>query len=673
MAQEKIITNKRMKLVIIALVAAIFVALGGLIAVFATISQGFNSNFNIFYDVGEGVAAAIRTEVYVPGQDLDEDGTEDGAQIIQEDLDGNIITNDNGYLIFNAPEQSRTETVKIDEIKLSPKTAKVIFYYTIENLSDQGYIKYDFLQELDEATFSNMSIDVYYYNNDVSTSASASTLNDNYWISEHSENLAAGDTTAVKVVAEVIRKTEKALCDGSFGFDLTYTANQYIDAGTVSKALWAENSQNLTTVVFDEYSSTSSETYTGVTLGEATDISVEQNGTVNLYTNGTTGYVLSHEPIMFPEDSSYFFSTQLDSAAQQTSITKNTIKASPRAAAKTSITLKNINTSRVRNMSNMFADSTVTELDLSLFNTARVRNMTSMFSGCSSLTTIYVSTSWETTVVSQSANMFAGCNNLTNYDEGATDASNAHKNDGGYLTEKVDIAGTLSKAKLAAQSTRFTELIFDAYTSGDEYVVDGVNVISGLTGVDISEEQDGGILLYTSGTIGYILADCAIAFPEDSSYLFAGWDRSMDYTFLGSIETIHFNNIKTSNVINMSFMFWGSTLLDSINLSSFDTSSVTEMTGMFYCCTSLLSLDLSGFNTGSVTRMDGMFQRCSNISTIYVGDDWNINSLDVENFGGSDIFTECESLVGAVAFDSTKVDASMANWETGYLTYKGNE
>ena len=36
------------------------------------------------------------------------------------------------------------------------------------------------------------------------------------------------------------------------------------------------------------------------------------------------------------------------------------------------------------------------------------------------------------------------------------------------------------------------------------------------------------------------------------------------------------------------------------------------------------------------------------------------------------MFYNCSSLTGAVPFDSTKIDASMANYTTGYLTYKKN-
>jgi hypothetical protein len=36
------------------------------------------------------------------------------------------------------------------------------------------------------------------------------------------------------------------------------------------------------------------------------------------------------------------------------------------------------------------------------------------------------------------------------------------------------------------------------------------------------------------------------------------------------------------------------------------------------------------------------------------------------------MFYDCTSLVGAVPFDKTKTDISMANYTTGYLTYKSN-
>ena len=36
------------------------------------------------------------------------------------------------------------------------------------------------------------------------------------------------------------------------------------------------------------------------------------------------------------------------------------------------------------------------------------------------------------------------------------------------------------------------------------------------------------------------------------------------------------------------------------------------------------------------------------------------------------MFNNCSSLKGAVSYNSTKTDISMANYTTGYLTYKAN-
>ena len=63
-----------------------------------------------------------------------------------------------------------------------------------------------------------------------------------------------------------------------------------------------------------------------------------------------------------------------------------------------------------------------------------------------------------------------------------------------------------------------------------------------------------------------------------------------------------------------------------------------------------------------------MFYGCSNLKTIYVSDLWNMNNVTKSE----NMFRACTSLTGAVPFDSTKTDATMANYITGYLTYKSN-
>ena len=58
----------------------------------------------------------------------------------------------------------------------------------------------------------------------------------------------------------------------------------------------------------------------------------------------------------------------------------------------------------------------------------------------------------------------------------------------------------------------------------------------------------------------------------------------------------------------------------------------------------------------------------TNLKTIYVSDKWD-NSNVTESIA---MFQRCTFLVGAVPFDSTKTDISMANYTNGYLTYKAS-
>ena len=102
------------------------------------------------------------------------------------------------------------------------------------------------------------------------------------------------------------------------------------------------------------------------------------------------------------------------------------------------------------------------------------------------------------------------------------------------------------------------------------------------------------------------------------------------------------------------------------------------MQSLFKGCFSLITLDLSNFNTEKLTKTgastntfdgySGMFNGCTKLKTIYVSNLWNMSNVKSSYF----MFNNCTSLVGAVPFDSSKTDASMANYTNGYLTYKKN-
>ena len=145
---------------------------------------------------------------------------------------------------------------------------------------------------------------------------------------------------------------------------------------------------------------------------------------------------------------------------------------------------------------------------------------------------------------------------------------------------------------------------------------------------------------------------------------------NMSYMFYNcrSLTSLDLSNFDTSNVTSMSSMFSGCRSLTSLDLSNFDTSKVTFMRSMFSGCSSLTSLDVSNFDTSKVTNMSDMFSSCSKLKTIYVSNLWNTSNVT----DSTSMFYNCTSLVGAVSFDSSKTDATMANYTTGYLTYKAN-
>ena len=90
------------------------------------------------------------------------------------------------------------------------------------------------------------------------------------------------------------------------------------------------------------------------------------------------------------------------------------------------------------------------------------------------------------------------------------------------------------------------------------------------------------------------------------------------------------------------------------------------MNGMFCDCSALTTLDLSNFDTQNVTDMNSMFLRCSALTTIYASDKFVTTACISDYY----MFTGCTNLVGAVPYDRNKKGKEMANYTTGYFTYK---
>ena len=185
------------------------------------------------------------------------------------------------------------------------------------------------------------------------------------------------------------------------------------------------------------------------------------------------------------------------------------------------------------------------------------------------------------------------------------------------------------------------------------------------TGVlTLSGELDGNAVRYFNrlGEVKAIVAEKGTVFPKDSSRLFTNYKKcisidlskgdtsnveDMTSMFYGCYEltTLDISGFDTGNVTSMNCMFWGCNKLTNLDVSRFDTSNVTNMYSMFSNCYGLTTIDLSGFDTDSVTNMGSMFSSCSGLT-----------SLDLTGFNTSEV-TDMNSMFDGCS-KLTKLDLS---------------
>ena len=140
------------------------------------------------------------------------------------------------------------------------------------------------------------------------------------------------------------------------------------------------------------------------------------------------------------------------------------------------------------------------------------------------------------------------------------------------------------------------------------------------------EESDYEIKLWldpTDNTAYYYTEPEKVYLNTDSSWMF--YLASSEQKIKNVLE-IDLSNFDTSNVTDMSYMFYGMSNLTTLDLSNFNTSQVTDMKYMFTYMFNLTTLDLSSFNTFKVTDMNHMFSATRNLTT-----------LDLSNFDTSKV------------------------------------
>ncbi len=368
--------------------------------------------------------------------------------------------------------------------------------------------------------------------------------------------------------------------------------------------------------------------------------------------------------------------------------------------------LANLNTSEVTNMASMFSNCRkLTSLDLSTFNTdkvtttdcmflyctgltsvdlrgftnAKLTRTSNMFEGCSALTTIYADSNWSLPADNYSWAMFMDCTSLvggkgTAYDENHTDDSYAHLDGGpsnpGYFSEKpkeayacftqenntltfyfdnqrssrtgktfdLNEGSNVPRWYIDGFSSRVKNLVFDpsfadACPTTAHFWFNNMTSLTSITGMEYLNTSE----------------------VTDMSCMF------FNCTSLTSLDLSRFN---TSKVTSMNNMFYNCVVLANLDVSSFNTANVTDMSSMFLFCYALESLDLSSFNTANVTNMGSMFTNCPRLTTIYASDGWNTDAVVTNTTG---MFYNCTRLEGGMGtvFNPNFTDKTYAHIDGG--------
>ncbi|MBO6145563.1 MAG: BspA family leucine-rich repeat surface protein [Bacilli bacterium] len=233
---------------------------------------------------------------------------------------------------------------------------------------------------------------------------------------------------------------------------------------------------------------------------------------------------------------------------------------------------------------------------------------------------------------------------------------------------KLDVTKNIFKLKAASITLQENEAMFDI----GENVNQKMKVLAGDNDADSGSTNENIISIKRSTALSITPTNKNIVSTSDSSKPIYIWfnngtiywysDAAIVYLNsnseslfkrLGALKTIpELNQIDTSKVTNMHWMFLDCSSLTSLNLSNFNTSNVTNMVYMFGNCSSLTSLNLSSFNTSKVTNMGWMFSKCKSLT-----------SLDLSNFDTSKVtsmalmFEYCSSLtsLNLSSFDTSNV------------------
>ena len=443
------------------------------------------------------------------------------------------------------------------------------------------------------------------------------------------------------------------------GADLRGALHNYM--GDPTKVI----TNKITNVVFGQESKYPqiTQNYTGTLVDVGQDIPayvyyVEEGETY-------TVYFLSEDKIYAPEDSNKLFSGM---------------------AALTAVDTTNFDVSRVKIMDRMFYNSKkLKQVDVSNWDTSNVTSMNGTFFYCQSIDGLDVS-NWDVSKVTNMYAMFYDCRELSALDVSEWDV-------GSVTIMEFTFGGCKKIEYLDVSNWDVSQVTsFDSFLSSS-----GSNTGNmGLKSIDVSKWNTSNVvdmfgMFYGCGSLTKLdLRGLDVENVTNMSHMFCDCYNLTEIDYTGwntaSIQTMDamFNNCNSMTVIDVtefdtetleetSQMFEACYSLERIvGLETWVTPNLNNMQQMFQSSGKMKEVDLSAFNTSKGDDTQYMFNGCSSLTTIYVGDGWDMSNLKWQG----NMFSGCRSLVGGAGtvFNSAKtngeyarVDGGEAN--PGYLTH----
>ncbi|MCR4890627.1 MAG: DUF285 domain-containing protein, partial [Lachnospiraceae bacterium] len=380
--------------------------------------------------------------------------------------------------------------------------------------------------------------------------------------------------------------------------------------------------------------------------------------------------------------------------------------------------------------------SNLRKINLEMVLTDSLTGTSNMFKDCRSLKTIYVAEGYSmANITGNDEGMFSGCVSLVGGDETAysdvinTDSANADRKkyaivddkttdpdnpQYGYFTCKVYVDfkdGVLTFSATMPDDDRWYKPfagndLYEApenvlwYTYHDEiekvefktaikakkaaYWFANCTALKEIVNMDqYLETQDattmkglfyGCTKLPSNGDTGLSKAISKLntSNVENMSYMFYDCD---------AITELDLSTFDTAKVTDMSYMFNSDGKLEYLNVEGFDTSNVTHMERMFGYCGKLkgknsdiqvLDLSGSGWKTEKVEKMYGMFRDCLVLPAIKFGDGWNVSKVSgtgyTEQNGFKYMFNNCDGLTSLdlSPWSWSQVDGKATSAQTAY-------